>query len=270
MRPALGSSLALLGAICLAAGISGCRGRRVADTSPPQVKVEVGEIGVDRQSGSHFVTLRDHDGRSLPIMVGDEEARAILLSMHGIRMERPLTAQLLGTIISTTGNHVDRVVVSELRGQTYYAYLELDDGRYRIDCRPSDAIALAMDTDAPIYVSGPLLQKASAAPPSAGQIPLTASRLGLTVQPLTPDLAGYFDAAPSSGLLVIDASGAAATAGVSRGDILLRVDDQPVTTLDEFAAAAARLAKGAPIKMVVRHAGAERTISFRMSSAPGA
>jgi bifunctional DNase/RNase len=270
MRSGVITRLALIPIICLAAAVSGCRGRTPPDASLKQVKVEVGPVGVDRRTGMHYVLLRDRDGRSLPIMLGDDEARAILLSMHGVRLERPLTSQLLSNIISKTGNHVDRVVVSELRDQTYYAYLELDDGRYRIDCRPSDAIALAMDTDAPIYVRERLLQNAAAEPLPIGKFPLTAQRLGLTLQELTPELAGYFDAAPLSGLLVIDASGPAAAAGVSRGDIMTRVGGEPVTSLGGFGLAAAKLQQGAPIIMVVRHAGVERSISFRMPPAPGA
>lgn len=269
MRSGVSLRLALIWMICLTATACGCIGRHTADASPQQVKVEVGQVGVDRRTGMHYVLLRDRDGRSLPIMIGDDEARAILLSMHGIRMDRPLTDELMSTIIRKTGNEVDRVVVSELRDETYYAYLEMDGGRYRFDCRPSDAIALAMDTDAPIYVNERLLRNAAAEPPSTGQFPLTTHRLGLTLQALTPDLAGYFHAAPSSGLLVADASGPAAAAGVSRGDILLRVGGEPVTTLDEFDVAAAKLGKGAPIKMVVRHAGVERAITFRMPPAPG-
>ncbi len=270
MRPGVGARLALIWIICLTAGASGCLGRQAPDASLKQVKVQVGQVGVDRRTGMHYVLLRDRDGRSLPIMIGEDEARAILLSMHGVRMERPLTGQLLSTIIRKTGNHVDRVVVSELRDQTYYAHLELDDGRYRIDCRPSDAIALAMDSDAPIYVSERLLQNAAAEPLPAGKFPLTARQLGLTLQELTPGLAGYFDAAPLSGLLVIDASGPAAAAGVSRGDVVMRVGGEPVTTLDGFGLSAAKLGKGAPITMVVRHAGVERSITFRMQPAPGA
>ncbi len=269
MGPGVGARLAIIWIICLTVGAAGCRGRQAPAASARQVKVQVGEVGVDRRTGLHYVLLRDRDGRSLPITIGEDEARAILLAMHGVRMGRPLTDQLLSTIIRKTGNHVDRAVVNDLRDQTYYAYLELDDGRYRIDCRPSDAIALAMHTDAPIYVNERLLQNAGAETPPAGKFPLTARHLGLTLQELTPDLAGYFDAAPSSGLLVIDAAGPAASAGVSRGDIVMRLGGEPVKTLDGFGVAAAKLGKGAPIAMVVRRAGVERTITFRIPPAPG-
>jgi uncharacterized protein len=266
----LGARLALIWIICLAVGASGCLRRKPADTALKPVKVQVSQVGADRRSGMHYVLLRDSGGRSLSITIGDEEARAILLSMHGVRMERPLTGQLMSTIIRKTGNHVDRVVVSELRDQTYYAYLELDDGRYQIDCRPSDAIALAMDTDAPIYVAERLLQNAAAGPAPAGKLPPTAHQFGLTLQELTPDLAGYFGAVPSSGLLVTEAAGPAAAAGVSRGDIVMRIDGEAVTTLEGFGRAAAKLPNGAPIKIVVRHAGVEHTVTFRVPPAPGA
>ncbi len=267
MKPAIGIQLGL-STLVLAICASGCLGRHAAEASPSDVKVEVGQVGVDDQTGMHYVMLRDREGRSLPIMIGDEEARAILLAMHGIRMERPLTAQLLSTVIEKTGNHLDRAVVNAVQNQTYYAYLELDDGRYRIDCRPSDAIALAMDTDAPIYVNDRLLEKASTGSAPSGQIPAVRQALGLTLQELTPDVAGYFDAAPNSGLLVVDAAGAAAAAGIARGDIIVRLDGAPLKTLDAFDAAAAKLDSNAAVTMVVRHAGVERKVSFTNSAAP--
>ena len=269
MKRAIGMRLALA-MVFLAIGAMGCNSRRVHELSPAEVKVEVGQPGVDRETGAHYVPLRDRDGRTLPIVVGDEEARAILLAMHGIRMERPLTDQLLSTVIETTGNHLDRAVVSEVRGQTYYAYLALDDGRYRIDCRPSDAIALALDTDAPIYVNERLLTKAATEPAAPGSIPPVRHVLGLTLQELTPDIAGYFDAAPGSGLLVVDAAGAPAAAGVAQGDVIVRLNAAPVKSLDAFDAAAAKLSAAARITMVVRHAGVERTVSFAPPPAPGA
>ena len=264
MRCATGVQLVL--ALLLAAAVaSGCNSRHAADPSPAEGKVQVGQIGGD--SGAHYVLLRDRDGRTLPIVIGDEEARAILLAMHGIRLERPLTDQLLSTVIEKTGNHLDRVVVSELRDQTYYAYLALDDGRYRIDCRPSDAIALAMDTDAPIYVNERLLTKSASSPAPAGQVPPVHHALGLTLQELTPDIAGYFDAAAGSGLLVVDATGAPAAAGVTRGDIIVKLNGVPVKTFDAFGATAARQGNEARITMVVRHAGVERLVSFAKPAA---
>ncbi len=269
MKRGLGAGLALLFAIAAAAA-AGCVERRAREAQRPEVKVEVGQVGVDRRTGAHYVVLRDRAGRSLPIAVGDQEARAIMLAMHGIRMERPLTDQLLSTVLQTTGNHLDRAVVSELRQETYFAYLELDDGRYKIDCRPSDAIALAMDSDAPIYVNERLLQQASLEPAPAGQLPPVVHAMGLTVQELTPELAGYFDAPAASGLLVIDAEGAPAAAGVTRGDVITRLDGAPLRTLEAFDKAAAGIGKTARITLVVKRAGAERTLSFSAAGKPGA
>ncbi len=266
MKLGIGTQLAIA-MLAVVAGVTGCLGRHAVEPSPTEVKVQVGQVGVDRQTGAHYVMLRDRDGRSLPIMIGDEEARAILLAMNGIRMERPLTDQLLGTVIEKTGNHLDRAVVNELRNQTYYAYLALDDGRYRIDCRPSDAIAVAMDADAPIYVSERLLQKIATEPAPAGQVPPVRRALGLTLEELTPELAGYFDAAPGSGLLVVEAAGAPAAVGVARGDVVVRLNGAPLKTLTAFGAAAAKLGNDAAITMIVRRAGVDRTVSFAKPTA---
>ena len=87
------------------------------------------------------------------MMIGESEATAILLALHGVKPERPFTNDLVRSIIGQTGNRVDRVVIGDMRDETYYATIYMDGGRYSIDSRPSDAIALAMGMNAPIYVN---------------------------------------------------------------------------------------------------------------------
>ena len=133
-----------------------------------QVRVEVVTVGFDHDSGTPFVLLEEKAGkRQLPISIGENEARAIMLELHGISPQRPLTSDLLRSVIEKTGNRVDRVVIDDMREQTYYADIYLSGGRYRIDSRPSDAIALALGMKAPIFVAVKLFESAPAA--SAGQ-----------------------------------------------------------------------------------------------------
>ena len=99
--------------------------------------------------------------RALQILIGDEEARTIMLEMHGIKPDRPLTHDLLRDLIEQTGNRVDRVVITSVHNQIYYADIYLDRAGLRLDSRPSDAIALAMGMGAPIFVE----QRASFSPP---------------------------------------------------------------------------------------------------------
>lgn len=253
---------AVLGAA--AAGAAGCAGRHDVGPTPDQVRVEVAKVGFDDQSGAHYVLLEDLTGkRSLQILIGEEEARAIMLEMRGIKPERPLTHDLLRNLIERTGNHVDRVVITGLHDQVYYADIVLDHGRLRLDSRPSDAIALAMGLRAPIFVNDHLFQPAEALGrrgPARASLPATLAAEGISVQELSAPIASYFGVAPQSGVLVAGVSGPGAHAGLRRGDIVTAVEQHPVRSPTEFIAALAA-AKNAPaVTLTVLRAGRTHTI----------
>ncbi len=239
------------------------RGQR-AKADSNEVKVEVATIGVDRESGEHFVLLEDQSHRrQLPIMIGDSEAQAIMLALHGLRPPRPLTHDLLRSIIKKTGNHVDRVEIYDLRSEVYYARIYLDGQKYAIDSRPSDAIALAMGTKAPIYVNEKLMSPSGEVGlgPTT-HLPKSAAGMGLTVQELTPDLAAAFNLPPGGGLLVAEADAQAVKAGVERGDLVTKIDDKPVTHLADFQNALVRVGKGQAIRLTIMHGGTERSVTL--------
>jgi bifunctional DNase/RNase len=149
---AVSSGLAVLMLAALVVSALGCH-RRVAASAEKGVEVEVLRLGFDPAAGTPVVILREKTGeRMLPIWIGEPEAQAILLKLHGIEPLRPLTSDLLKAVLDTTGNRVDRIVINDLRDQTFYATIYLDHARYRIDSRPSDAIALALACKAPIFV----------------------------------------------------------------------------------------------------------------------
>ena len=107
--------------------------------------------------------MREQDGdRYLPIWIGAGEATAIALALEGVEAQRPLTHDLLTSVVERLGATVNRVVVTELRGGIYYADLVLvrDGSELTISSRPSDAIALAARTDAPIFVLPNVLEEA--------------------------------------------------------------------------------------------------------------
>ncbi|MEJ5262483.1 MAG: bifunctional nuclease family protein, partial [Ignavibacterium sp.] len=106
--------------------------------------------------GAYAILLKEIDGnRRLPIIIGQFEAQAIALEMEGIKPPRPLTHDLLKNLIDNLGGTVVEVIVNELRENTFYAKIVLDVSGLtnEVDARPSDAIALAVRADAPIYVS---------------------------------------------------------------------------------------------------------------------
>jgi len=109
-----------------------------------------------------IVLLKTIDGnRFLPIWIGHPEAAAILIRMQGTELPRPMTHDLLMSVIDTFDGEVTRITVTELKESTFYARLTLlkDGSEVDIDSRPSDALALAVRTDAPIFASSELLDE---------------------------------------------------------------------------------------------------------------
>ncbi len=121
------------------------------------VEVKVGALIMDPNSSTPIVVLKGVDNEAiLPIWVGAYEANAIALEIEKIVPQRPMTHDLLRNLITETGFRVERVTVNDLLENTFYALIELIDGnglKLSLDARPSDAIALALRTDCPIYVA---------------------------------------------------------------------------------------------------------------------
>ncbi|HUY39554.1 MAG TPA: bifunctional nuclease domain-containing protein [Candidatus Binataceae bacterium] len=258
-------TLAATLAACACGQHAPAAGTSSSPRSGDAVRVTVATVGFDEAAQAHFVLLVDPgDRRELPILIGNVEAQSIVLSLRGVKPARPLTDNLLGTVISQTGNRIDRVEISNLRGEIYYAKIFMDDGKYTIDSRPSDAIALAMDSGAPIYVAAPLFVNAPHAnlverePAQSG--PRVATALGITVQDLTPALAAAFDLPLGGGVLVADTTPAAAHAGVARGDIVTQVDSRAITQASDFSAGIDAVKSTAPVAITFDRAGTQRTI----------
>ncbi len=131
------------------------------------IAVRVAQVGLDPASNSPVVLLREQDGdRVLPILVGPAEAGAIAMELQGIRPQRPMTHDLIKRMIVGLGGELRRVVIAELRENTYFAELELVRAGevIRIDARPSDSIAVALRFQAPIYLADELLEGRSPSP----------------------------------------------------------------------------------------------------------
>ena len=124
------------------------------------VEVKINGLAVDAQAKSHVVILKEKDGeRVLPIWIGPAEAQAIARELAGQRFPRPLTHDLLATIVEGLKAKVTRVVISDLRENTFFANLliERDGEVVSIDARPSDSIAVALRCGAEIFVNEKLL-----------------------------------------------------------------------------------------------------------------
>ncbi len=127
-------------------------------------EMTIDSIRVSLTDYQRVVILRAKDtDRYLPIWIGPNEADAIAVKLQGYNVARPLTHDLLGSVIDTLHARVDRIEVSELSNDTFYAklVLVLNGDRLEVDCRPSDAIALAVRSEAPIFADESVLDKAS-------------------------------------------------------------------------------------------------------------
>jgi bifunctional DNase/RNase len=136
------------------------------------IEMELGGLGFDPRNMSPIVLLRDKEERNfLPIWIGMFEAAAIAMELQEFKPPRPMTHDLIKIIINSFGAKVNRVIISEIKDDTFYAVVELtfeaEDGEVlteedniQIDARPSDAIAIAVRTEAPIFVSESVMVKA--------------------------------------------------------------------------------------------------------------
>jgi len=127
------------------------------------VEMTIDSIRVSLMNYQRVVILREKGtNRYLPIWIGPAEADAIAVKLQNIQLSRPLTHDLLQSVISTLGASVDYIVVSGLKEDTFYAKLALtiDGVKIDIDSRPSDALALAVRVGAPIYAEESVLEKA--------------------------------------------------------------------------------------------------------------
>ena len=127
------------------------------------IETVVETVGISTVDYNPVVVLKEKTGeRYLPILVGPAEANAISVVLEGVSVERPLTCDLLCSVIDTLGASVNYIVINDLRNSTFYASLILNVNwmRVEVDSRPSDAIAIAVRVKAPIYVAKAVLDKA--------------------------------------------------------------------------------------------------------------
>lgn len=127
------------------------------------LEMVIDSIRVSLMNYQRVVILKERDAdRYLPIWIGPAEADAIAVKLQDVSVLRPLTHDLLESVVLSLGAAVDSIVVSELNNDTFYAKIVLatNGDRKEVDCRPSDAIALAVRTKVPIYVDEKVLDKA--------------------------------------------------------------------------------------------------------------
>ncbi|MEW6367971.1 MAG: bifunctional nuclease family protein [Acidobacteriota bacterium] len=131
-----------------------------------EIEMKIKGLMIDPITNMPIVILREKEGNKvLPIWVGIFEANAIALQIENIQTPRPMTHDLLKNVIVDMKASVSKIVVNQLRENTFYAliFLEYNGELIRIDARPSDAIALALRTESPIYVEDEVIATAKTA-----------------------------------------------------------------------------------------------------------
>ncbi len=205
-------------------------------TSPAFIQMEVRGVSLDAIGQSPVVILADKDGkRALPIWIGFLEASAIERELKNMPSVRPMTHDLLYSILGRIKVTVKEVKIVELKDQTYYASLFLNSNKepIEIDARPSDAIILALKSKAPVFVSTKILDEQGIA---FTKKEASEERRGVRVQPLTPSLASHFNFKGQMGVLVSEViSGSPSDAsGIKAGDIITKIGLKEVGSLQDF------------------------------------
>lgn len=129
------------------------------------IQVELSKIIIDEKRQDQVIVLKEKEGeRQFPIVIGFLEASSIKMKLSGVEPPRPMTHDLLVTVVEAFGAKVDRLIIDKLVNSTFHARLEfrMKNGRKKsVDTRPSDGIAIAVRTSAPIYVDEEVLNKAA-------------------------------------------------------------------------------------------------------------
>jgi bifunctional DNase/RNase len=156
------------------------------DLSANVIQVRVAHLGLDRTTNTPVVILQEQEGeRVLPIWIGPAEASAIAMELAGVKFARPLTHDLLKQVILGLGADLRKVIITQVKDNTYYAELHIyrGDAVIQIDARPSDSIAVALRLKAPIFTSENLLGLTSVETGEGGE----AGAGGTPGQALDPD-----------------------------------------------------------------------------------
>lgn len=209
------------------------------------VRMKVHSLQASLGSDEIAVLLTDENRqRFLPISVGGDQALSIQLGREGRTAKRPLTHDLIANMFKSLNVEVERITITDLREGVYYAEIALrQNGRtHRIDSRPSDAIALSLRVNAPIFAMLHLLKPITDLREGEGEpgpAPTEFTSWGMKIQPLTEALAEFFGR--REGVLVADVfeKSAAAQSGIRAGDIVLRLDKQEIPDLETFLKAVA-------------------------------
>ncbi len=225
--------LAVVVAACLQGAPSLVQARALTADPALMREVEVASVGMDPLTGAPLVLLRELDSNDiLPIVIGVAEAQAILLALHGQPTPRPLTHDLMQDLLRAGELTLERLLIDSLANNTFYGMLELRRGDQvlQVDTRPSDGLALALRTGARILAAPEVLAASRGRAYEGLSQDQVASALGLRVVEINPDIRESLGLPDAPGVIVTQATGQAAEAGISAGAMLLSLNDKPISS----------------------------------------
>ena len=228
-----------------------------SDDEGELLEVDVEGLVIDPATRTPVVILvgrRNH--RALPIFIGDGEAGAIARGLEEIETPRPMTHDLMKSILDGIGARVERVVVTDLQDNVFYAQIVIGVGEETrtIDSRPSDAIALAIRTEAPIFVAGDVMRRSASADLTGWVLEESLTeRFGFRVQAVSGELLEALGVEGDAGVLVsdVEAGSSADRGGLVRGDVILRLEGESVAGVEAFHDVLVARGEGDPLAMVV-------------------
>jgi bifunctional DNase/RNase len=205
------------------------------ETPPAFIEMEVKGVRLDALGQNPVVILVDkEEKKALPIWIGLLEANAINKELKNITSPRPMTHDLLYSILAQAHLKVKEVKIVNLKDNTFYAtlFLKINKEVVEVDARPSDAIVIALKSKSPIFVLATILNEQGIAltQKSMGE------RYGIRIQELTPSLASHFNFKGEKGVLVSEviSDSTAASSGIKSGDIITKIGLKEVGSIQEF------------------------------------
>lgn len=155
------------------------------------IEMDIESIRVSLLNSQRVILLKEKTGeRYLPIWIGPSEADAIAIRLQGIKVSRPLTHDLLNSIINALGGKLKSVIINELRNDTFYARINLmvNGRRVEVNCRPSDALALAIRAGTPVLVNETVINSAGISLEKEAEKPVTSEDMQTEVNGVQSDV----------------------------------------------------------------------------------
>ena len=239
------------------------------------VPVDVATVGVDLQMGSPIALLHDEDWDDvLPIFIGEAEAEAIAMVLQGFQPPRPMTHDLLASVVGELDGNLEEVIVHSLAEGTYHGMLRVQvDGDVRnVDSRPSDALALAVRTGAAIRVNPDFLEDPEEVDfvASTGEENIVRTH-GVTVGRLTDELVAELDLPEDQeGVAVLSVTDEVEARGLQRGDVIVDVNGSVPAEPEDFLETVVRDSPEDGAQVVYYRDGDEELITLPERDAPPA